>query len=94
MHRTLVVSKTGMCGVGYDAATQTIEIAFKAKKEGDPEKVYQYTPFTEADWKAFKEAPSMGSHFLRVIKPNFACKKIEPEKPAHEKEATQEAATS
>lgn len=77
MNRTAVVSKTGMCGMAYDAATQTLELAFASRKEGEPEKVYHYHSFTPADWEAFEAAESKGSHFCRVIKPGFACTKVE-----------------
>ena len=82
MNRTPVVSKTGMCGVAYDAASETLELAFAARKAGDPEKVYHYTPFTAADWDAWRAAESKGSHFLRVVKPGFRCTKIEEKKNA------------
>lgn len=80
MDRTAVVSKTGMTGYGYSPETQTLEIAFSSRKSGEPDKVYHYAAFTAEDWKAFQAAESKGSHFLKVIKPKFACTKVEPEK--------------
>ncbi len=81
MERTPIVSKTGMCGYAYDPTTETLEIAFKPNKEGDPERVYQYSAFKQADWEAFLASESKGSHLLKAIKPKFTGKKIEPEKP-------------
>jgi len=86
MERTAVTSKTGMVGYAYDAATETLEIAFASRKPGEPDKVYHYAAFTAADWEAFQAAESKGSAFLKWIKPKFACTKIEPEKSANEKE--------
>ncbi|MGC2234296.1 MAG: KTSC domain-containing protein [Candidatus Acidiferrum sp.] len=66
-------------------------MAFTPRKEGQPESVYNYAPFTAEQWEAFKTAPSLGSHFLKIIKPrvgkDLTCTKIVPEKSADEKEA-------
>jgi KTSC domain len=88
MDRTPVVSKTGMTGYAYDAATKVLEIAFASRKPGEPDKVYHYAEFTAEDWAAFQAAESKGSHFLKTIKPKFACTKIEPEKTDAQKEKT------
>lgn len=80
MERKAVVSKTGMTGYAYDAATKVLEIAFASRKPGEPDKVYHYAEFTAEDWAAFQAAESKGSHFLKVVKPKFKCTKIEPEK--------------
>ncbi len=77
MQRTAVVSKTGMTGHAYDPATETLELSFKGKKEGDPDRVYHYTEFKPEHWEAFQAAESKGSHFIKVVKPKFACKKLE-----------------
>jgi hypothetical protein len=86
MERTTVVSKTGMTGIGYDAASKVLEIAFASRKPGEPDKVYHYAEFTPEDWAAFQAAESKGSHFLRAIKPKFACTKIGTEKTDAQKE--------
>jgi len=70
-----------MCGYAYDAATQILEIAFRPKEEGQPEKVYHYKEFTIDDWIAFQSAESKGSHFCKFIKPKFTCTKVESEQP-------------
>jgi hypothetical protein len=77
MNRTPITSKTGLCGVAYNATTKTLELAFASKKAGEKERVYPYTPFTAADWEAFQKAESKGSHFLKQIKPAFRCTRIE-----------------
>jgi hypothetical protein len=86
MERTPVVSKTGMTGYAWDAASKVLEIAFASRKPGEPDKVYHYAEFTAEDWAAFQAAESKGSHFLRAIKPKFACTKIGTEKTNAEKE--------
>jgi KTSC domain len=87
MNRTPITSKTGMCGVAYDPATETLELAFTSRKEGQPEKVYHYAKFTAADWDAWQAAESKGSHFLKVVKPKFACTKIEEKENARSVQA-------
>jgi len=84
MKRAPITSKTGMCGVAYDQATETLELAFSPRKAGEKEKVYQYTPFTPEDWSQFQAAQSKGSHFLKFIRPCFRCTRIE-EKDAEDK---------
>jgi KTSC domain len=80
MERTPVTSKTGLCGMAYDAATKTLELEFKSRKDGVPNGVYHYANFTQADWDAFSTVESKGSYFLRLIKPHFVCTKLEQEK--------------
>ena len=80
MQRIPVVSKTGMTGYAYDPKTETLEISFQSRKANEPDPVYHYTPFKQADFDAFMAAESKGSHFLRVVKPGFKCEKQQPEK--------------
>ena len=66
--------------VGYDPATRTLELQFKPKKDGEPGKVYSYADVDQLTYEKFKAAPSLGSHFLKQIKPNHSCTRVE-EKP-------------
>jgi hypothetical protein len=75
MERIAVESKTGMCGYAYDPVTQTLEIAFKPKNEGEPEKVYHYSNVSQSDYDKFANAESKGSHFLKFIRPCFPCER-------------------
>lgn len=83
MERTAITSKTGMTGFAFDAAIETLEVSFKGKREEDPDRVYQYAPFTPEQFEAFVAAESKGSHFLKSIKPrvgkDLICTKIDPE---------------
>jgi KTSC domain len=87
LNRQPIESKTGMCGIGFDPATETLEIEFKSRKPDQPNTLYQYTPVSQADYDAFMAAESKGSHFIKVIKPGFACKKLGPVKPEEESSA-------
>jgi KTSC domain-containing protein len=69
MERIAVVSRTGMTGYAFDAATKTLEISFASRKPGQLDSVYQYAPFTSEQLEAFVTSESLGSHFLKVIKP-------------------------
>jgi hypothetical protein len=75
MERIAVQSKTGMCGYAYDKVTQILEIAFKGKNEGEPEKVYHYSNVSQEDYDKFARAESKGSHFLKAIRPCFPCER-------------------
>jgi hypothetical protein len=94
MKRTPVESKTGMCSYGYDPVTERLEIAFKSRKEGEPDKVYQYVNFPQEEWEKFLAAESKGSFFLKSVKPNYECQKLEPEgKPSEEKDKAEDKAS-
>jgi hypothetical protein len=64
--------------MAYHPLAEILELEFTSRKEGVPNPVYHYSKFTPEDWKAFQAAESKGSHFLRTIKPAFACTKFEP----------------
>lgn len=57
--------------VGYDEKKETLRIQFH---DGA---TYDYPVFTPRDWKAFREADSLGKHFHRAIKPVFAYGRVE-----------------
>lgn len=80
MERQPLESKTGLCGAGYDAATETLELEFKSRKDGEPNKLYHYAKFPQAEWESFNRALSKGSFFLKFIKPTYACTKLPVEK--------------
>jgi frataxin-like iron-binding protein CyaY len=57
----------------YDAEKQVLTLEFNRGGK------YNYSEFTPQDWAEFIAADSKGKHFLRVIKPKFACTKLPPE---------------
>lgn len=61
------VESSRLHAIGYDAATQTLAIQFKAK--AGPGSVYHYSNVTPDDFAALKGAESVGSHFHKHIKP-------------------------
>ena len=56
--------------IGYDEATQTLEITFRSGG------TYQYLPVTRQLWDQFINAGSPGKFFHREIKPNYIGKKV------------------
>ena len=79
------VSSSLLQSVGYDPATRTLELQFKPKKDGEVGKVYRYADVSQDAYDRFLAAPSLGSHFLKQIKHNHPCTKVE-EKPDAESE--------
>lgn len=59
------VESSNLVSVGYDPATQTLEVEFKRGV------VWQYPNFPEHMWFEFEAAPSKGKYFLQQIKPRF-----------------------
>jgi hypothetical protein len=74
MDRTPVDS-TIMTAVGYDAATETLEIEFLGGR------IYQYdsVPASVADW--FLRVPAKGSYFNRKIKDVYPYRDVTPPDP-------------
>ena len=66
MDRTPVTSKK-LASIGYDAATQTLEVEIIPWKPGEKNLIYSYSPFTPERYKEFMAAESKGSHFLKFI---------------------------
>jgi KTSC domain-containing protein len=79
--------------IGYDRATQTLEIEFVNHREG-PTKVYQYTPFSLERFDAFTAAESLGKYFLANIKNDATLRYKKVEEPSEEKEKAAEAPAS
>jgi|HubBroStandDraft_1064217.scaffolds.fasta_scaffold00161_20 hypothetical protein len=57
----------------YDEAKQILTLEFQRGGK------YEYLEFTPDDWAAFAASDSKGRHFLKVIKPHFACSKLPEE---------------
>jgi hypothetical protein len=66
-----------LSGVGYDAATKTLEVQFL--KTG---KVYAYRDVPQDAATGLQKAESAGSHFLKHVKPaGYAFTVIDPSTP-------------
>ena len=80
MERQIIKSSL-IRSIGYDAAKQILEVEFLRNQAQDVRPVYQYADVTPEKYKSLMgdgvEGHSIGSHFLRMIKPNHKCTKIE-----------------
>jgi hypothetical protein len=62
------VESSQIHSIGHDAETNTLAIRFKDRVTGGPTSLYVYRNFCADDFKAFREAESIGSHFYKHIK--------------------------
>jgi hypothetical protein len=69
--------------IGYDPVAEILEIEFHLKKGQSTAQIYRYRRFSPADWQDFKQAESIGKHFLLRIRDVFECERL----PAAEKAA-------
>lgn len=60
-----------LTGIGYDAATQTLRAQFANGSAHD------YSGVSQADYDALRTADSVGSFFLKNIKPNFPSSRVD-----------------
>lgn len=88
MERT-AVSSSLLKSIFYSPDTRVLEIEFKAKKEGEAGKVYRYADVSPLTYEKFLAAPSLGSHFLKQIKPNHSCTRVEEKPDAESKDEIQ-----
>lgn len=72
MSRTEVKSSL-LKSIAYDPATKVLEVEFK----NGPSKVYQYSDVTPEKYAEMLAAKSLGSFFLKEIKPKFPCKRMD-----------------
>lgn len=71
------VKSSNIKSVAYDPATETLEVCFLPKKEGEPPKFYQYANVPYDRYKAFLNAPSVGSHFAAHVRDSYICHRID-----------------
>jgi hypothetical protein len=55
--------------IGHDPETNTLAIQFPSKDSTKPGNLYHYENFTAEHFEAFINAESIGSHFIKQIKP-------------------------
>ncbi len=60
------VSSSKIHSIGYDAATQRMAVRFK-DREGNPTTLYHYDQVGADDFAAFRDAKSIGSHFIKTF---------------------------
>ena len=66
MERTPVDSSS-IASVGHDPATDTLHVEFKSSS-----KVYAYPGVSAEDHQALMNAPSIGAHFGKHIRPHYS----------------------
>ena len=64
------MSSSNLACVGYDAATETLEIEFHGGR------VYQYAGFPQRAYDEFMSASSLGSHFNHHIRDRYPTTEI------------------
>ncbi|WP_374379341.1 KTSC domain-containing protein [Dongia sp.] len=64
------VASTNVASVGYDAASQTLEVEFTNSS------IYQYYNVDEAMYEQFMQAPSKGQFLNVYIKPSYPYSKV------------------
>jgi hypothetical protein len=66
------VTSTSIKSVGYDPATQTLEVEFKPKG-----RLYQYANVPEKEYSALLNAPSKGRYFNQYLKDFYPTKRLD-----------------
>ncbi len=66
------VTSSQIVSIGFDSATSTMEIEFtnRGLNRERPNSIYQYAQVTPEVHEALMKAESIGSHFIKNIKPN------------------------
>lgn len=70
---TLPLNSKLLQAIAYDEDRREIHATFWSGKK------YVYSGVQFGDWKALTDSPSVGSHFLKHIKPVFACTQVKAE---------------
>ena len=68
--RRTPVSSSNLVSVGYDAASETLEMEFHGAR------LYQYAGFPQHEYDAFMSASSLGSHFYHHIRDRYVTTEI------------------
>lgn len=64
------IKSSQIAAVGHDPATNTLRVQFSPRKDGTPGPVYDYQNITDAHHRELMNAESVGSHFIKNIKPH------------------------
>lgn len=74
------VVSSQISAIGFDPENKRCRIQFAPHPNGEPGAIYEYENVEPADFEALKNAPSVGSHFLKNIKQHpakFPYRKLE-----------------
>jgi hypothetical protein len=77
MDMHLTESSSNIAAIGWTASGPTLRVAFKTKKENEPQRVYDYEDVGEALFMEFLNAPSKGQFFQARIKGRFPTRRIQ-----------------
>ncbi|GAA7771997.1 hypothetical protein HpMS107_60540 [Helicobacter pylori] len=64
------VESSQIHSIGHDAESSTLAIRFRDRRTNLPTSLYHYSNVPVADFEAFRDAESKGSHFGKHIKPH------------------------
>jgi len=97
----MVIKSSLIRSIGYDAKNEILEIEFLRNQKQDVRPIYDYPQFTQARYDALmgnnltpeeREHHSIGSHFLKFIKPNYPQGKFTKREEAIESKTSEEKA--
>lgn len=71
------IESSNIAEVGYDPASRTLGIRFKARQGQEKGDLWHYVLVPAEQFQAMMAAPSIGSHFSKMTRPRFNGKKIE-----------------
>jgi hypothetical protein len=72
----LKVKSSLLSGVHYDAEKQILSVEFLRKQNEERRSIYSYSGVSPEKYEALMKADSVGSHFLKFIKPNHQFTRI------------------
>lgn len=64
------VKSSLISGVHYDAEKKVLSVEFLRKQSEERRSIYSYSDVPPEKYEAMMKAESIGSHFLKFIKPN------------------------
>lgn len=71
------VTSSNLRAIGYDPATETLEVEFTAKSPGGVGARWRYAAVPPAVFEQFRTAESVGSFFAREVRPRFTAARVE-----------------
>ncbi len=64
------VTSGNIASIGWDSATQTLQVLFKSGA------LYAYSGVPRSTFEAFLSAPSKGAYFAKVVKDQFPTRRV------------------
>jgi KTSC domain len=76
----LKVKSSNIDSIGYDPATEEMEVRFLPHKDGEPGRAYSYAAVPYDKYREFLNAPSVGSHFAVHVRACYESHRIDAPK--------------